>query len=201
MKKFLKKILLIRRIKDYLKNKIEASDFKNFADNEIKFSRRLGWYIIARIIKPQTIIETGVDKGMGAVILSEALIKNEKEGFKGKYYGTDINPEAGYLFDDIYRKKGKIIYGDSIESLKKIDEPIDLFINDSDHSAKYEADEYKTIINKLSKNSVILGDNSHSTDELLKFSIEHGRNFVFFRERPKDHWYPGAGIGISFMKK
>ena len=38
-------------------------------------------------------------------------------------------------------------------------------------------------------------------DELLKFSIEHGRNFVLFRERPKDHWYPGAGIGISFMKK
>jgi len=188
-------------IKDYLKNKIEASDFKNFADNDIKYSRRIGWYIIARIIKPQTIIETGVDKGMGSVILSEALIKNEKEGFKGKYYGTDINPEAGYLFDDIFRKKGKIIYGDSIESLKKIDEPIDLFINDSDHSAKYESDEYKTIISKLSKNSVILGDNSHSTDELLKFSIEHGRNFVLFSERPKDHWYPGAGIGISFVKK
>ena len=138
---------------------------------------------------------------MGSVILSEALIKNEKEGFKGKYFGTDINPEAGYLFDDIFRKKGKIIYGDSIETLKKFDEPIDLFINDSDHSAKYEANEYKTVINKLSKNSVILGDNSHSADELLKFSIEHGRNFVLFRERPKNHWYPGAGIGISFMKK
>lgn len=188
-------------LKKYLKSKIESSNFKNFADNDIKYSRRIGWYIIARIIKPQTIIETGVDKGMGSVILSEALIKNEKEGFKGKYYGTDINPEAGYLFDDIFRKKGKIIYGDSIESLKKIDEPIDLFINDSDHSAKYEADEYKTIISKLSKNSVILGDNSHSTDELLKFSIEHGRNFVLFRERPKNHWYKGAGIGISFIKK
>ena len=189
------------KIKDYLKNKIETSNFKNFADTEIKYSRRIGWYIIARIIKPKLIIETGVDKGMGSVILSEALIKNEQEGFKGKYFGTDINPKAGYLFDDIYRKNGKIIYGDSIESLKKIDEPIDLFINDSDHSAEYEADEYKTIISKLSKNSVILGDNSHSTDELLKFSIEHGRNFVLFRERPKNHWYPGAGIGISFMKK
>jgi predicted O-methyltransferase YrrM len=201
IKDYSKELLNNSTIKDYLKNKIEASDFKNFADNEIKFSRRIGWYIIARIIKPKTIIETGVDKGMGSVILSEALIKNEKEGFKGKYFGTDINPEAGYLFDDIFRKKGKIIYGDSIETLKKFDEPIDLFINDSDHSAKYEANEYKTVINKLSKNSVILGDNSHSADELLKFSIEHGRNFVLFRERPKNHWYPGAGIGISFMKK
>jgi predicted O-methyltransferase YrrM len=189
------------KFKDYLKNKIETSDFKKFADTEIKYSRRIGWYVIARIIKPKLIIETGVDKGMGSVILSEALIKNRQEGFKGKYLGTDINPEAGYLFDDLYRKNGKILYGDSIESLKKIDEPVDLFINDSDHSAKYEADEYKTMISKLSKNSVILGDNSHSTDELLKFSIEHGRSFILFRERPKNHWYPGAGIGISFIKK
>jgi len=107
------------KIKDYLKNKIETSNFKNFADTEINYSRRIGWCIIARIIKPKLIIETGVDKGMGSVILSEALIKNEQEGFKGKYLGTDINPEAGYLFDDLYRKNGKIIYGDSIESLKK----------------------------------------------------------------------------------
>ena len=201
IKDYSEELLNNSTIKDYLKNKTESSNFKSFADNEIKYSRRIGWYIIARIIKPKLIIETGVDKGMGSVILSEALIKNEQEGFKGKYLGTDINPEAGYLFDDLYRKNGKIVYGDSIESLKKFDEPIDLFINDSDHSAKYEANEYKTIINKLSKNSVILGDNSHSTDELLKFSIEHGRNFVLFRERPKNHWYPGAGIGISFVKK
>lgn len=201
IKGYSEELLQNDELKKYLIKKIESSNFKNFADTEIKYSRRIGWYIIARIIKPKLIIETGVDKGMGSVILSEALIKNEQEGFKGKYLGTDINPEAGYLFDDIFRKKGKIIYGDSIESLKKIDEPIDLFINDSDHSAKYEADEYKTIISKLSKNSVILGDNSHSNDELLKFSIEHGRNFVLFRERPKNHWYPGAGIGISFVKK
>ena len=114
IKDYSEELLNNSTIKDYLKNKTESSNFKSFADNEIKYSRRIGWYIIARIIKPKLIIETGVDKGMGSVILSEALIKNEKEGFKGKYYGTDINPEAGYLFDDIFRKKGKIIYGDSI---------------------------------------------------------------------------------------
>ena len=48
---------------------------------------------------------------------------------------------------------------------------------------------------------MILGDNSHVTDELLRFSIEHKRNFVLFRERPKNHWYPGAGIGISYKQK
>ena len=77
---------------------------------------------------------------------------------------------------------------------------IDLFINDSDHLASYEYQEYQTIKNKLSPKALILGDNSHVTNKLLKFSIENDRNFVLFREEPKDHWYPGAGIGISFPK-
>ena len=88
--------------------------------------------------------------------------------------------------------------GDSIESLKGLDEKIDIFINDSDHSADYEYNEYLTIKNKLSNDGIILGDNSHVTDKLLDFSIENDRKFLFFKEVPLHYWYPGGGIGISF---
>ena len=57
---------------------------------------------------------------------------------------------------------------------------IDLFVNDSDHSADYEAAEYHTITNKLSEHAVVLGDNSHCTDKLLEFSLKANRRFVFF---------------------
>ena len=53
------------------------------------------------------------------------------------------------------------------------------------------------IFEKLSKNAVILGDNSHVTDKLSIFSKERNRRFYFFKEEPLNHWYPGAGIGIS----
>ena len=200
IKKYSEELLNNSEIKTYLLNKIKSSDFKNFADSQIMFSRRIGWYIIARILKPKIIVETGVDKGLGSVILAEALIKNKSEGFLGKYYGTDINLNAGYLFDAKYSEMGEILYGDSIDSLSNLNEDIDLFINDSDHSAEYERNEYLTIKNKLNANSIILGDNSHSTDELLNFSIINKRNFVLFNEKPKDHWYPGGGIGISYVK-
>ena len=95
---------------------------------------------------------------------------------------------------------GKIIYGDSIDTLNKLDEKIDLFINDSDHSAVYEYNEYLSIKEKLTQNSFILGDNSHVTNCLPNFSKKFNRNFIFFKEKPKDHWYPGAGIGISFKR-
>ena len=71
-----------------------------------------------------------------------------------------------------YLNYGRILFGDSIESLKALDGMIDLFINDSDHSAAYEAEEYRTIANNLSQHAVVLGDNSHCTDKLLEFSLQ-----------------------------
>ena len=168
------------------------------ADRDVKFGRRLGWYAFVRVMKPKVVIETGVDKGLGACLLAAALMRNKEEGYDGKYYGTDINPEAGYLLTGRYAEFGRILYGDSIESLSAIDDPIDLFINDSDHAADYEAAGYETVAGKLSAGAVILGDNCHVTDKLLNFSLKHGREFIFFGEKPADHWYPGAGIGISF---
>ena len=147
---------------------------------------------------PKIIIETGVDKGIGSVLLCSALLKNKEEGFDGRFFGTDINPEAGYLLKGKYAEVGKILYGDSIETLSQFNEKIDLFINDSDHSAEYEYQEYIAIKDKIAENAVILGDNSHTTDKLAIVSNETKRNFLFFREEPSGHWYPGAGIGISF---
>ena len=179
---------------------IENSSLSFMADKTAYFARRVGWYALARALRPKTIIETGVDKGLGACVLTAALKRNNEEGYEGRYYGIDINPKAGYLLSGDYANYGCILYGDSIEVLNKFNGNVDLFINDSDHSENYEANEYKTIADKLSKSAVILGDNSHCTDKLLEFSLEQNRQFVFFQETPKDHWYPGAGIGISFVR-
>jgi hypothetical protein len=158
------------------------------------FGRRLG---VVRILKPSVIVETGVDQGAGACLLCAALMRNAAEGHPGRYFGTEIRTEAGVLFTKAYSTVGTILLGGSIDSLERFGEPIDLFINDTDHSPVYEAAEYDTIRDKLSPRAVILGDNSHATTALAEFSERRGRRFVFFSERPKDHWYPGAGIGIS----
>lgn len=187
-------------LKKHILLQIVNSPEKSYADKEIRFGRRIGWYIFVRILKPQLVVETGVDKGLGSVVLCAALLRNKAEGFEGQYLGTDINPKAGYLLSGEYAQIGKILYGDSIESLKKINQPIDIFINDSDHSADYEYQEYLTIEDKISENSLILGDNAHCTDKLALFSEKTNRHFLFFQEVVKNHWYPGAGIGISFKK-
>jgi predicted O-methyltransferase YrrM len=170
------------------------------SDDTCRFGRRLGWYALVRSCHPKLVVETGVDKGLGAVLICSALMRNAESGYPGEYIGTDINPGAGAFLQASYNRFGRIIYGDSIESLKTLQQPIDLFVNDSDHSAEYEYREYQTIANNLSPESIILGDNAHRTDKLMKFSRETGRDFLFFKEEPDHHWFPGGGIGFSFHR-
>ncbi len=175
---------------------IWANDPK-MQDAVLGFGRRVGWYALARALKPRVIVETGVHHGVGACVLISALMKNSSEGFHGNYYGTDIDPNAGVLLSGDFKEFGKILYGDSITSIKNFGQDIDFFINDSDHSEIYEAQEYEIVKSKLASNSIILGDNSHVTDKLSKFARKNDRPYIFFKEEPLNHWYPGAGIGIS----
>jgi predicted O-methyltransferase YrrM len=170
-------------------------------DVQFLFGRRIGWYAMVRLTKPRVVIETGVDHGVGSCVLCAALLKNAEEGHPGRYYGTEIRHEAGRLLNGPYREVGEVIYGDSIATLREFPEEIDLLVNDSDHSAEYEYREYQAVAGKLGPRAVILGDNSHLTDSLYRFAGETGRCFLFFREEPKDHWYPGAGIGFAFQRE
>ena len=168
------------------------------SDRRARFGRRLGWYAYVRALKPRVVVETGVDKGLGACVLASAILRNHAEGFEGRYYGTDIDPRAGYLLSGPYEEAGKILYGDSIESLSAFEEKIDLFINDSDHSAEYEGREYETVKDKLAPGAFIIGDNAHVTDKLIEFAHRTGRQFLFFREDSDGFWYPGSGIGVAY---
>lgn len=187
-------------LKNHVAAEITNSPLGKFADKDVKFGRRLGWYAFVRATKPCVVIETGVDKGLGAILLCAALLKNKEEGYNGNYYGTDINPEAGYLLSGKYKAVGKVLYGDSIKSLKEFKKPIDIFINDSDHSSDYEYQEYVTIKPLITEKTIILGDNSHFTNKLALFSVETNRMFLFFKEEPLNHWYMGGGIGISYVQ-
>ena len=61
---------------------------------------------------------------MGSVVLCAALSRSTEDGYTGKYYGTDINPDAGYFLQPPYSEYGQILYGDSIKSLETCERTI-----------------------------------------------------------------------------
>jgi predicted O-methyltransferase YrrM len=162
-----------------------------------EIGRRLAWYALIRHVKPGLVIETGVHHGVGGLVICLALQANEAEGFVGKYIGVDIDPRSGELLDTEVFKFARIVVSDSHKFLTDLSLTCDFFIHDSDHSKDFELQEYYLIHDKLSDQGIILSDNSHATAALREFSEDRDRAFYYFREAPKNHWYPGAGLGVS----
>lgn len=180
------------------KRSSESEVYSRISDPVFRPGRRLGWYALVRALKPEVVVETGVDKGLGALVFTSALRRNAAEGRRGRYYGLDLNPYAGFLFAEPYTEFGELLCGDSLKILARFKRPIDLFIHDSDHSKRHERLEYEAVASKLAPGSIVLSDNAHETDELYRFAVRDGRSFLFFQESPERHWYPGGGIGVAF---
>jgi hypothetical protein len=201
MKGYLEEVMGDKELYEHIAKYTRQSSRNYLADDEPRYGRRIGWYAIVRAMKPSVVVETGVDKGLGSCVLTAALMKNTHEGNPGVYFGTDINPKAGYLLKAPYDQFGKILYGDSLGSIKKIESIVDVFINDSDHSLEYEQSEYDAVARKLSEDSIIIGDNSHFSDKLIDFAEKTNREFLYFQEHPKEFWQRGAGIGVAYSRR
>ena len=176
----------------YLDLRISLLKRKNELPRKILFARRLGWYALVRILKPEVVVETGTDKGLGTLVIARALKRNGS----GVIYTLDKDPFAGALIDEEYWENIKILRGDSLQNLTTIKD-VDIFIHDSDHSFDHETAEYESIAQNLTSKAIVLSDNSEHNSALLEWSTRNNRNFVSFKETPKNHWYTGDGIGYS----
>jgi hypothetical protein len=197
---YLREIETDAALKDHVVRLNRSHAERFVADAEARFGRRMGWYALIRAQKPRVIVETGVDKGLGSCVIAAALLRNSAEGSPGRLYALDINPNAGYLLTKPYNDVAEMVYGDSLVTIAGLKDEVDFFIHDSDHSAEHEEKELRAVEHKLSPKAVVLSDNADCTDELLKFAERTGRQFLFFGEKPRSHWYPGEGIGVAFHK-
>ena len=178
---------------NYLKDTISKIPRGHELSENYFFGRRLGWYALLRIFQPLVVVETGTDKGLGTLVMAQALRMNGKGGV----YTLDSDTFAGALIDLNEWQNIKFLRGNSVELLGAINK-IDFFIHDSNHDRDYEYSEYVAIENKLSTKSLVLSDNAHVCDSLLRWSTNQSRNYAFFKEEPLNHWHSGDGIGVSY---
>ena len=172
---------------------IDSSDRSRLTDREIRWHKRLGWYAVVRALKPVHVVETGTDKGLGAMVLAAALDKNGD----GRVTTIDVNPGSGSLISGQYSHYIDRYHLDSIEALKNVDS-VDLFIHDSLHTRDHEMAEYLTVCTRLTRSAIVLTDNGHVTNALPEWARATDRRFLYWQERPDAHWYPGGGIGVAW---
>jgi len=176
----------------HLRAAAAGSPRRGLTDLDVRLGRRVGWYALVRLLKPDQVVETGTDKGLGTCVLAAAILANGT----GRVTTVDINPDSGSLITAPYSDVVDRRLGDSVATIGELGD-IDFFLHDSDHSPSHEAAELVAVAPHLSAKAVVLSDNAHATDELAQWAEAQGWRFAFFCERPTGHWYPGGGIGIA----
>ena len=99
---YVEEVMKDKQLHRHVEGLSRHEDHSFTADGEARFGRRVGWYAFVGATKPKIVVEMGVDKGLGACVLTAKLMKNSEEGYIGYYHGTDINPKAGYLLSEPY---------------------------------------------------------------------------------------------------
>ncbi len=85
-------------LRDHVLEATRRSKRWRLADSEVRLHKRLGWYALVRATRPELVVETGTDKGLGAVVLAAAVLRNGA----GRVMTVDVNPNAGYLVTGRY---------------------------------------------------------------------------------------------------
>jgi predicted O-methyltransferase YrrM len=177
----------------HLRERLASNPRRGVNAREPHWGRRLGWYAIVRATRPETVVETGTALGLGSCVLAAALLRNGS----GRLTTIDIEPETGYLIGGQWASVTDRRVGSSVEILADVG-PVDLFLHDSWHTYEFEASEFAAVEPHLSQDAVVLSDNSHDSAALPDWAERTGRRYLFFKEQPRDHWWPGDGIGVAW---
>jgi len=201
-----------REVERYLAEVRADSEFERLVRERLKkkrwtrkqrpqFGRRLGWYAIARAVKPRVIVETGIHDGLGSVLLLRALEWNAADGHEGRLISFDINPRSGWLVSEPLSSRWRAVYKATSDALENElqDVEVGMIIHDSDHTYECEHFELAMAVAHAAPTIALVSDNAHATTALPDLASSLGIDYHFFREKPQDHFYPGAGIGLALL--
>jgi Methyltransferase domain len=178
---------------DQLTRRLSSNPRRRICAKEPHWARRLGWYSLVRALQPDHVVETGTHLGLGSCAISAALLRNGH----GRLTTIDVDPEAGYLIGEPWASVIDRRTGNSIDVLTELRD-VDLFLHDSLHTYDYETSELKAVEPKLRTDAIVLSDNSHESSALSDWAERSGRHYLFFKEQPIGHWWPGDGIGVAW---
>lgn len=152
--------------------------------------QRIIIYILVRMFKPKICLETGVFYGGNTCFILNALRRNEQ----GKLISIDLPAndidselrhhlvgdtediamglDIGFIVHENLKKRWKLIRGDSHKEIPNIDEEIDFYLHDSEHSFNFIKKEMSLVWEKLSKNAIIIADDLDWSNGFFGFCVE-----------------------------
>ena len=162
------------------------------------FGKRLGWYALARALRPRRVIEIGAHDGLGSLLLLRALELNQRDGHPGALTSFDVNPAAGWLVGEHPQWQLRIQSSD--EGLPEVlvpDAPLDMLVYDGWHTFEAEYADLRVAADHLTPQGVLVSDDAQVTQALARLCEELGFDYAEFQEVPVGHFYPGAVLAAG----
>lgn len=152
--------------------------------------QRIILYILVRLFKPTTCLETGVFYGGNTCFILNALRRNNHgQLISVDLPANDIKPnkrhrlvgdsedivdglDVGFLVHKSQKKRWCLIRGDSHKEIPKIDKSIDFYIHDSEHSFHFIQKEMSLVWGKLSDGAIIIADDLDWSNGFFSFCVK-----------------------------
>lgn len=162
------------------------------------FGKRVGWYALARALRPRLIVETGVHDGLGSLLLLRALERNKAEGVPGRLVSFDINPAAGWLVGRHPQWEFRMQSSqDGLRELLDGGAEVDMFIYDGWHSDDAERTELALVADHLAPTGVLLSDDAQVTSAHAEVCRTKGLRYFAVYTRPSGHFHPGTVLAAG----
>jgi predicted O-methyltransferase YrrM len=160
------------------------------------------FFVLPRVLRPTTIVETGVASGSMTSFLLAALHHNDhgnlfsfdilsKTGERGMDWTVGDPSDVGFLIPERYRDRWKLELADATYALPRQFEgkSIDCFFHDSDHSFDHMMFEYAFAAKHLAPGGWIVSDDITMTEAFPRY---FGARTPVFINRSN----PNVGIAV-----
>jgi len=163
-------------------------------------------YFLTRLLRPETIVETGVAAGFSSRAFLVALGKNGQ----GKLFSSDFpyirlpDPErfVGCLVEPELRDRWTLLIGSDRDNLPRIaasQARVDLLHYDSDKSSAGRDFALRTLGPQLDRSSLVLFDDIQDSLHFRKWTKEQGDDFLVFEFKGK--WIGMRGGPASLYQR
>jgi Methyltransferase domain len=169
----------------------------------LPLGRRVLWYATVRLLRPGLVIETGVQEGLGSLVLLRALERNRLEGAPGRLISFDKLAGAGWLVPERLREGWRFVDESTETGLEPVlaGEQVDLLISDSGGSYERERAEYGAALRHAGPEIVLGAGSGNQTTALPEVASANGMEYHYFLERPRRHFFAGTGVAIARRRR
>lgn len=173
------------------------SDRKWASDPQFRPGRPMLSYLLVRALKSGFVVEAGVDKGLGAVVICEALHRNAAEGYTGDYIGIESNPlQRSSIYSRFPHKRGEIRHGNSPDVIRTIARKIDLFVHDTTPDPEHVGAQLAALQGHIAERGVLAS--AWAVPQFVEYAARNGKRVLMHKDEPARHWYPGSRLIAVF---